>query len=161
MKPILLSVCIFVANLQVFAIVRTVNNINGIDADYATMTSAINASQAGDTIYVMPSPITYGNFTLSKQLFILGAGHNPEYTAYKAFCGTITLSITSTGSVIKGLQIGVLTADNNVINNVVIANNYFNGSAPLGFASGGTYNNWIFEGNVITSSGANFINFLG
>jgi hypothetical protein len=161
MKSILLAACACIAGIQAFATVRTVNNINGIDADYTTMTSAINASQAGDTIYVMPSPTSYGNFALSKQLFILGAGHNPEYTAYNATCGTITLSISSTGSVIKGLQIGILTADNNVINNVVIANNYMFNSAPLAFGSGGTYNNWIFEGNVITSTGSSFINFSG
>ncbi len=144
------------------ATVRTVNNINGIDADYATMVSAINASQAGDTLYVMPSPNSYGNFTVNKQLFILGAGHNPEYTAYNAICGTITLSSQSTGSVIKGLSIAAIANDNNIINNIVIGNNYIsNTNAPFSFNNSGTYNNWIFEGNVMYTTNSNFINFTG
>jgi hypothetical protein len=161
MKTIFILALALMANLAVSATVRTVNNINGIDADYATMTSAINASQAGDTIYIMPSPNSYGNFTINKQLFILGAGHNPEYTAYNASCGTLTLSITSSGTVIKGLQISILATDNNFVNNVVIANNYFFGSGPFAFNNGGTHNNWIFEGNVVTSTGNAFINFSG
>jgi hypothetical protein len=162
MKTIFTLVLTCALHIAAFATVRTVNNINGIDADYATMVSAINASQAGDTLYIMPSPTTYGNFTVNKQLFILGAGHNPEYTAYSAICGTITLSAQSTGTVIKGLNISIIATDNNVINNIVIGNNYIsNTNAPFSFNNVGTYNNWIFEGNVMYTANANFLNFTG
>jgi hypothetical protein len=148
--------------LSASATVRTVNNINGIDADYSTVVSAINASVAGDTIYIMPSPTTYGNFTINKQIFILGPGHNPEYTAYNTQCGTITLSAQSSGTVIKGLSISVIANDNNVINNVVIGNNYISNSSPtLVLQNNGTYNNWIFEGNVMYTNNANFLSFSG
>lgn len=149
-------------HFSVFATVRTVNNISGIDADYTTVVAAMNASTAGDTIYIMPSPTSYGSFTVNKQLFILGAGHNPEYTAYSAACNVITLSSQSTGTIIKGFNISSIATDNNVINNIVFGNNWIGGSgAPFSFNNSGTHNNWIFEGNVIYTSQSNFLNFAG
>lgn len=150
------------AALSASATVRTVNNINGIDADYVSIVAAINASVAGDTIYVMPSPTSYGSFSINKQLFILGAGHNPEYSPYNATVNTITFTASSTGSVVKGLQITTLATDNNVINNIVIANNHItNSGTTFSFNNSGTYNNWIFEGNVMYTQNNAYHNFTG
>jgi hypothetical protein len=162
MKSIYILAIALLTAISASATVRTVSNINGIDADYTTITAAINASMAGDTIYLLPSPTNYGSFSINKQLFILGAGHNPEYTAYNAAVTTMTLSSSSSGTVIKGLQINTIATDNNVINNVVIGNNYINNSGvTLNFNNSGTHNNWIFEGNIMYTQSSSYFNFLG
>ena len=47
-------------------------------ADYEQLQPAIDAAQAGDTIYVMPSATTYENATIEKSLTLIGAGMAKE-----------------------------------------------------------------------------------
>lgn len=51
-----------------------VNNNADYDPDFTSLQDAINAANAGDTIHVEPSPVTYGTDTLNKQLTLIGPG---------------------------------------------------------------------------------------
>ncbi|MFY0626550.1 MAG: hypothetical protein JXR07_09655 [Reichenbachiella sp.] len=45
---------------------------------YTTLQAAINASSAGDVIYVVPSQVIYDDVTIDKSLTLLGAGFRPD-----------------------------------------------------------------------------------
>ena len=60
-----------------FATVRTVSNQIPNPGQYTTIQAAINASSAGDTVYVHGSPLSYSGFNLDRQLTIIGAGFEP------------------------------------------------------------------------------------
>jgi hypothetical protein len=58
------------------ATVWRVNGNEGVDADFADVQTAIDAAEAGDTIYVEPlNSGMYGSITVNKQLVIIGSGY--------------------------------------------------------------------------------------
>lgn len=134
-----------------YATVYTVNNQSGSDADFTAVGNAIASAMAGDTLYIQPSPTSYGDITLNKRLVLMGAGHNPTFSQYNTTFGTLTFGGNSGSSIVKGIQISVLNNSSNVVcNNVVISGCRlrFGGSSPLLFTTG-TLNNWTFEGCII------------
>lgn len=153
MKKLIYLALAMLASTSAFATVYTVNNQSGSDADYTNVPSALSASTAGDTIYVQPSPTNYGDVVITKRVVLMGAGHNPTNSQYNSSFGTISMATNSGGTILKGLNILVLTSSQNVIcNNVVVSGcfiSYSQGS-PLSFNSS-TLNNWTFEGNIIQS----------
>ena len=52
-----------------------VNNIPGIDADFTSLSDAVGAAAAGDTIYMESSPNNYGGAIFEKKLFVFGTGY--------------------------------------------------------------------------------------
>lgn len=62
------------------ATVITVNNLGG--GDYSNLVDAYNAATNGDTIYVEPTDIDYGDLMgsnrINKRLTWVGVGHNPD-----------------------------------------------------------------------------------
>lgn len=77
------AVLFLAASLAVFsahATVRTVNNNNPSPGQFSSLAAAHNAAQPGDTLYIHPSPTNYGSLTISKQLTLIGPGHNPQST---------------------------------------------------------------------------------
>ncbi|MFM9986588.1 MAG: hypothetical protein ACKVOK_15210 [Flavobacteriales bacterium] len=133
--------------------VYTVNNQVGFDADFDELNQAITSATAGDTLYVEPSSISYGAITLNKLLYIIGPGHNPDFSPYNASLSSLTFTTNSSSSVVKGLSLGVINnPSSTVINDVVVSGCYIFAQNPFGFSSNGTtLNNWIFEGNVFLS----------
>lgn len=68
------------AAISARATVRTVNNNNPSPGQFSSLAAAHAAAQAGDTLYIHPSPTNYGSLTISKQLTLIGSGHNPQST---------------------------------------------------------------------------------
>lgn len=81
MKALFFLAAASLAACAAHATVRTVNNNNPSPGQYASLAAAHSAAQAGDTLYIHPSPTNYGSLTISKQLTLIGAGHNPQSTA--------------------------------------------------------------------------------
>ena len=108
-----LVVCI-AFNLK--ATVWRVNNTNGVDADFTSVSSAIsNASVLnGDTLYIEPSSTSYGSVTLTKQLTFIGNGYylggangnaGLQATENASTLSVITLNTGSNGSKFYGLSL--------------------------------------------------------
>ncbi len=68
----------FIVQTNVNATVRTLNNNNPSPGQFSLFSAAVTASVNGDTIYVSGSATSYGTQLISKQLTIIGTGHNPN-----------------------------------------------------------------------------------
>ena len=84
---------------------------------YSTLQAASNAASTGDTIQVQPSPTAYGNISIAKPIVLVGIGFNVvKDIAFESVIGQITLTnnpdntTRSSGTIIKGLRFGRLTA---------------------------------------------------
>jgi hypothetical protein len=77
-KQILISIFFACLNMTSFARIWRVNNNAGINANFTTLSAAINAAAAtGDIIYVEPSATSYDentSITINKQVKIIGNG---------------------------------------------------------------------------------------
>lgn len=162
MKKLYIFLSLTLMSLYGQSTIITVNNEIGSSADYVDVVSAITVATNGDTIYIQPSQISYGSFTLSKSLVLMGAGHNPSFSPYNSQIGQITFAANSGGSIIKGLNIASITNNQATINNVVFSGCriYSSSGNPFLFQTA-TLNNWIFEGCTIenvTIGGFDFSN---
>ena len=158
---------IFVAQFTVAQTVHTVDNRSESGAMYTSVNAAISAAVTGDTIYIHPSPTSYGSVAVSKTLTLIGLGHNPaNANGLRAVLSAITFSSNSFNSVIKGLETHTIAVTGQVptnadgvkiINNKITGNIQNTGSANIAF-------DWVIEGNYFTStsttiwtSGANWL----
>ena len=97
--------------LNVEATVWRVNSTAGTDADFASVQTAHNNANPGDTLYLEPSAANYGDFTLSKKLIIIGNGYfideNPETQADINYSqlNAVSFNPGSEESVIQGCKI--------------------------------------------------------
>ncbi|HLT53037.1 MAG TPA: hypothetical protein VKZ97_04080 [Flavobacteriaceae bacterium] len=151
---LLVSICNFAQNIW------TVDNRPGTTAQFSSLQAAIDAAAEGDFIYIHPSPTSYDNVTINKEIHLRGIGHHPElangeFAAVNAIMlFTNNTGITASGSSISGLAINFFN-DNNFgnISNVLIQNNRIASltlSRPF---------NFIIQGNFFSSTQANFIRF--
>jgi hypothetical protein len=105
------------------ATVYTVSNntvLPGSPGQYTTVSAAISAAANGDTIYIQPSATSYGNFTVTKGLTIIGAGYNPQTTSgLKSETGNITFGNGSSNSKLLGLY---LNGEVNFSNTFLVSN---------------------------------------
>lgn len=128
---ILVASCLL-SVLSQAAILR-VNNITGVNVSYTTLSAAVTAASAGDTIYIEPSPNSYGSATINKKLTIIGNGYftstNGIYTVNgglqanmaTSFLSSITFDAGSDFSTIMGCH---LTHVYVVDSNITIKRNY-------------------------------------
>lgn len=89
------------------ATVHTVSNNPGIPAQFGDITTAISASQAGDTLYLHASPNTYsgGVIYFSIPLTFIGAGYNSPYASgLRTWVGQMSPQIGSSNSTYLGLS---------------------------------------------------------
>ncbi|HEX8037695.1 MAG TPA: hypothetical protein VF490_01030 [Chryseosolibacter sp.] len=150
---------ILLAGISLHARILTVSNNPDRPAQYAAVQAAIDAATAGDTIYVHGSQFLYPDFTVNKQLVIIGAGYNsnnqfnlPTRVNYIYFFRDAGLQNGSntvlTGFAIAGgIQIGgsSQSIDGLRIFRNTITNMYtYTGTA---FA-----NNWTLYNNIITGT---------
>lgn len=150
----------------------TVNNaVNGI-ADYSTLSAAYTAANAGDTIYVLPSSVSYGGLTLNKPIVLIGSGTWPEGQAGKRSIIS-ELSIAPSGSnmsgtVINGFEItGTATSlspsirfnlgFSDTVTNITIENNKFNERILCYY---GVVSNVIIKNNLFTGYGRPFFDYF-
>jgi len=74
----ILTLLALLASIYSNATVRTVNNNNPSPGQFSTFAAAHTAAVNGDTLYISGSPTNYGGATITKQLTIIGTGHNPD-----------------------------------------------------------------------------------
>ena len=177
---VLLAVAGFTINAQT---VRYVDNNTGAPSNsglnYTSVQAAVDASSAGDIIYVQPSPNNYGNINMSKTLHIYGLGHNPELNAGQyALFQDIHFNANASNSTISGLNVndfylsytgnnnGVVISNNRIrqavrggSNNaysadIVISGNYFTHNSTYHIDQYGAQN-WIINNNTFDRSGTN------
>ena len=82
MKKIYFLFVLAVTTITANATIRTVNNGSVGAGQYTSVQTAVDASVAGDTIYIHGSQTTYGDVTLNKRLVLIGAGHHVTGTQF-------------------------------------------------------------------------------
>lgn len=114
MKHLLfLSAMFTILALQANAKVWRVNNNTGVQADFTTISAAVTAAAAGDTIYIEGSATQYADATIAKQLTIIGTGyyladtanHETQWNTHTGAIGNIYFNSGSKGSKISGVEI--------------------------------------------------------
>lgn len=156
MKQIFFFFCLVVAS-NAFATVRTVSNTPSTLAQFNTIQAAVNASTAGDTIYIHGSPNAYGAFNQSNiRLTFIGPGFSPDKSlAFNAV--VLNCNISGASSANSEYQ-GIFFAGSVSINNPhpdnlkFIRNHFFNSSVAVNQGAT-TYTGYLFEGNLFDNSG--------
>lgn len=140
MKTILFSLIALTAVYTSQATIRRVNNTPGMNSVYSTITNALNASLAGDTIHVEGSGIVYTGSTINKRIVIIGPGYfltdtaaNPNTQANKQAVYTdFFFGAGSKGSIVQGMCIGTCHVSDSFI---TLQRNYMYGNIAI--ANGG------------------------
>lgn len=113
-KLFTLALCALFTAQTAEAKIWRVNNTVGANADFTSLSSAVAAASAGDTLHVEASTTDYGSMTLNKKLVIRGTGYflsgtpsNPktQHNKNTSYGGTIYCEAGSKGSVIEGLTL--------------------------------------------------------
>jgi hypothetical protein len=114
-KITILSIAAILLALNVNAKVWRVSNrvINGltVNADFTTLQAAIDGASAGDTLYLMGSPSSYGSGSFNKKLVVIGPGYwldqNDSTQAVQNHAQVANLSFNdgSQGTIVSGLYI--------------------------------------------------------
>ncbi|MCB4808175.1 hypothetical protein LG651_07900 [Tamlana sp. 62-3] len=140
--------------------VFVVDNNQGASTGYTSVQAAINDAQAGDIIYLQPSPNNYGDIQMTKPLHIYGIGYNPELNngVNSQVSNIFFRYADASNSKISGLNINGIYLDNTTFpnHNVVITNNrivFINGNSTTNRA-----NNVIVSGNFFYHNSIQFIN---
>ncbi len=171
----ILSVAILCATVSNAAVWR-VSNVSGANADFTGITEALNSTmvQSGDTLYIEPSPVSYGYTSVTKMLTIIGNGYfltqNPETQSNtnKSTLSSVSFNNGSAGSSISGCVTGSIsistsniTIERNRIYQVIIAanisdiaimRNYIESSYYSTINIGGNVNNVLVSGNYIVNT---------
>lgn len=151
---LLLLTCL--ATIYSHATIRTVSNDVQNPAQFTKIQDAVNASVAGDTIYVNVSPNTYSeNVTLTKRVVLIGGGYkSSNQLNYKTYVAGIFMSVSGgndpSGTVICGFEVNRLESLS-PINNIRIFRNLISGLGVHG-------DNWNIYNNLI--SGAISVNAI-
>jgi hypothetical protein len=98
-----LAVVTLVSGAQ--AAVRTVSNAVGQPAQYTDLQTAITASSAGDTVYVMGSGTQYGSATIDRPITLIGAGYAPPAPAFATNISTVTITLAGSGSRLMSVEV--------------------------------------------------------
>ncbi|MBK8660143.1 MAG: hypothetical protein IPN22_15060 [Bacteroidetes bacterium] len=149
----LLAIALFAA-VNANATIRTLSNNTNSPGQFTNFAAAQTASTAGDTIYIHGSPYNYGSFTLTKQLTVIGIGHNPQKQApLKSFVDYIYFATGSNGSKVIGMEIYEVHTNAANINNIEFRSCKITYRMLLDDAGS---SNWIVDGCVFTNTGDNF-----
>ena len=110
MKKTLLMVAFAAVCSMAQAKILRVNNTTGSGAPYTTINDALEVAETGDTIMVDGSNTNYGNVAIDKRIVLIGPGYWRTENgisaegAVDAQLGTVTLSTTAEGTVLRGLH---------------------------------------------------------
>lgn len=80
----------------------------GAPSFYTQFTDAVNAANSGDTIYLPAFIYSTNNMTITKELHIIGVGHNPDSTIATGFTqlnGNINIGDGSSNGSIEGVYL--------------------------------------------------------
>lgn len=134
--------------------VITVDNRLNTGANFTSLSAAVASASVGDIIQIHPSATAYGNVTISIPLTLVGLSHNPSNSksGEKATVGSITFNGSSTGSLITGLQINIISANAATnISGIKIVNNRIS-SFISGVNTALINDDWVIEGNILTNA---------
>lgn len=141
----------------------TVDNRPGTTAQFTSVQAAHDAASPGDFIYIHPSPTSYVNLSIKKEIHLRGLGHNPLLgNGSRATFSTITISrnipeaTNASNSSISGLEIGQIVDQNEAaFSNIIIQNNL------IGTLSFYQSYNYIIQGNLFNPTSPYSIYFNG
>lgn len=131
MKTIILIFTFLLFGASILAqTIHTVDNRPGTTAQFSNLQLAMDAAVNGDYIYIHPSPISYGNGIIRKELHLRGLGHYPELNGGEnAKINLLSLSALTiddtraNNSTISGLEISFISSFPNIpINTIGIIN---------------------------------------
>jgi hypothetical protein len=142
--------------------VWTVSNNPVAVAQYNTITGAIGAASAGDTIYVAGSSSQYDNIVINKRLVIIGAGFGSPSTptAYGTTIGTVNIdsayTVTTSGTKLIGLYINYSISYNNNSwpKNITIQRCFLNSTVNIA-ADGWTIADCVVNTNISIANTVN------
>jgi len=145
-KSFFFTITLLLSLTLAHATIRTVSNNNNSPGQFTDFATAHAASSNGDTIYVSGSPYNYGTFSISKQVIVIGTGHNPQKQApLKSFVDYIYFYTGSTGAKIIGLTVYYANTQNNDLDNIEFRNCKITYQIWIQHAN---CSNWIIDGNV-------------
>jgi len=170
MKKSFLLVFFLLTVSQIQATIRRVNNNPGVtlvtNLVFSNFTAAQTAAVAGDTIYIEPSDINYGDIGILKKLVIIGPGYllnknpNTPFDKRSAKVSNISFNVNnpSSGSKIYGLEIvgsngnyGNITVSTSV-SDINIENCMFNELVGSNIFNHGVIANCFIVGSITKSS---------
>jgi len=169
-KKFILIVFFILIAQQAQAKLWTVDSNTSNAADFHTAQEAIDAAQAGDTLYFAGSSISYGNATINKQLTLIGPGYylgdNDILTANKVSAkldvvgikrekgyddSGVMSDLDASGTIIRGFEIGSFYIQGSssaplIISNVsIIGNQITGGQNSIGWSA-----NIIIQKNIFS-----------
>ncbi len=159
-----LLLCIGIFPFYGKSAIITVDNTTGVKANYTTISAAITAANAGDTIIVMPTDKHYAeNINITKKLYIYSRGHTSKFESSKSATidGSINFNTGSDYTIFSGFYINVpayvgqITFTGNYINFI---NNY---ASRMNVYYGDFFiyirgSSCIIQGNVLKTDFTNF-----
>lgn len=106
MKKTFITMILMLALIKLNAAILQVNNSTNSPVTFTNVTDAITAANNGDTIYIAGTIYPYGNFTITKEITILGTGANPQkQLPYVSSVGEIDMTSNLSHVKISGLYI--------------------------------------------------------
>lgn len=152
MRKLILTLSILSSAFMSYAATLSLNNATPSAGTYTSWTTAQAAASNGDTILVQGSLTNYGSLNVSKQLTIIGPGHNPidKQNLQKVFCDNVLFTTGSDGSVLIGVEAGNIQAYSNNVDNISILNCRILDAV---YFSNANANNWLIDGCVFTNGG--------
>ncbi|MFN8286271.1 MAG: hypothetical protein U0V74_05930 [Chitinophagales bacterium] len=151
-NQLILALGLILACTQAFANILTVSNNVNSPGQFTTFAAAHGAASNGDTIYISGSPFNYGTIAISKQLTVIGTGHNPQkQSPLVSFCDYVQFYAGSNGSKLIGLQVYQISSNSDNVDNIgiysckityrLVFQNYYS-------------SNWTIDGNVFVYTGS-------
>lgn len=133
--------------------VRVVNNNPSAPSGanvYTSVPAAIAASNSGDILHFIPSPVSYGSFTIDKSLKIYGVGFNPDKDSRQVSqVQAITITSGTTNVVVEGLHISGISIGS--ASNITIRKNRIIGGVGA-LSNVNQLQNILFQGNIVSAS---------
>lgn len=161
-KYILISIFLIMGMALQATILHVDNKPNRPSGYYSDINVAMTNASAGDTLFIYPSNVRYGNYygdvTVKKKLHFIGVGYDGNNNFGSRF-RTMTLDTATSpasnpsGSSFQGLTVGSISVSKANINNITINGNYISSYIELHSSCSG----WIIENNFID----NYINING
>lgn len=139
------------------AMVRTLNKNNPSPGQFTTWAAAQTAAVNGDIIYVSGASTSYGNITISKQLTIMGTGHNPQNQnpLVSEFDSVIyNTPVFNLNGIKVQTIIGIYSAG---AVNARIENYYISSICYITLNSSGNTYSWVIKNNIFKSNGSSYL----
>ena len=152
MKKHILFALLFSLSIMAQATIINVDNKPNKPSGYVSnLQAAISNASAGDSIYIYPSNVSYGNITITKKLYLFGFGYDGtsgfvSRIGYLYFDTTSTPSSNPSGTLLQGLTISRISCSKTNIKNIEISGNYISVNISI---SQSNCSGWVIKNNFI------------